>query len=158
MADYSFRPVVAADLPVLAEWLRQPLVAEWWPGPDRQIALMGEDMEDPVMHQVIACRDGIDLGYAQYYPANHWPAPHFADLPDDTLAIDVFGGPQGQGHGGAWLRALGDLLLADVSTLAIDPAPHNLRAVRAYEKAGFQGDAIRPDAEGQPVRVMTRRR
>lgn len=143
---------------MLAEWLRQPPVAEWWPGPDRQIALVSEDLDNPVMHQVIASRDDLDLGYAQYYPAHHWPAPHFAGLPADSLAIDVFGAPQGRGHGGAWLRALGDQLLANVSTLAIDPATDNLRAIRAYEKAGFRGDAIREDGEGRPVRVMTRRR
>ena len=158
MPDYVFRPVTQADLPMLAEWLRDPRVAEWWQGPDRQIALVREDLADGLMRQVIALTRDLPLGYAQSYPAHHWPAPHFADLPPDTVALDVFGAPQGWGHGGAWLRALGDLLLQDASTLAIDPHPENLRAIRAYEKAGFSGDRMARDGEGSPVRVMTRRR
>ncbi|MDP5306786.1 GNAT family N-acetyltransferase [Paracoccus spongiarum] len=158
MPDYRFRPVTRADLPMLADWLRDPVVAAWWPGPDRQIALVAEDMANPVMRQVIASLGGTPVGYAQYYPARHWPAPHFADLAPDAVAIDLFAAPLGLGQGGAWLRALGDLLLDQAPLLAIDPAPANLRAIRAYEKAGFSGDAIRIDSEGQPVRVMTRHR
>lgn len=158
MPDYAFRPVTPDDLPMLAEWLRDPLVARWWPGSERQIALMREDMGHEVMRQVIAQLGDTPLGYAQSYPAFHWPAPHFAGLRADSIAIDVFGAPQGRGHGGAWLGALGDLLLRDASTLVIDPDPENLRAIRAYQKAGFSGDLIRTDSEGQTVRVMTRRR
>lgn len=158
MPDYSFRPVAEADLPMLAEWLRDPHVAEWWQGPDRQITLLRADLNNDILGQVIAMRDDLPLGYAQYYPAQHWPAPHFAHLPDDAIALDVFGAPQGRGHGGVWLRALGDRLLQDASTLAMDPAPENLRAIGAYQKAGFSGDVIAQDAEGQAVRVMTRRR
>ncbi|MFL2779091.1 MAG: hypothetical protein ACJZ88_06970 [Paracoccus marcusii] len=44
MAEYAFRPVTGDDLPVLARWLAQPEVAAWWPGPDRQIALIRDDL------------------------------------------------------------------------------------------------------------------
>lgn len=158
MPDYGFRPVAESDLPMLAEWLRDPRVARWWQGPDRQITLLRADLEQGVMQQVIATRGDLPLGYAQYYPAQHWPAPHFAHLPADTIALDVFGAPQGWGQGGAWLHALCDRLLQKASTLAIDPAPDNLRAIRAYQKAGFSGDLTAADADGHPVRVMTRRR
>ncbi|MCF3973645.1 GNAT family N-acetyltransferase [Paracoccus salsus] len=158
MPDYRFRPVTQADLPMLSEWLRDPQIARWWPGPDRQIALLREDLGHEVIRQVIALQNDTPLGYAQTYPAFHWPAPQFAGLPQDSIAIDVFGSPQGRGKGGAWLRVLGDLLLRDASMLVIDPAPENLRAIRAYEKAGFSGDLTRTDSAGQTVRVMTRRR
>lgn len=158
MPDHVFRPVTEADLPMLADWLRQPRVAEWWQSPGREIRLIREDLGHMVLRQVIACRGDTALGYAQYYPAHHWPAPHYADLPGDAIAIDVFGSPHGWGQGGAWLRALGDLLLRDASVLAIDPHPDNLRAIRAYEKAGFSGNRIATDGEGLTVRVMTRRR
>ncbi len=100
------------------------------------------------MRQMIVVRDGTALAYAQSYPAHHWPAPHFAGLPADAVALDVFPGPDGVGQGGAWLRALGDLLLLDCSTLAIDPAPENQRAIAAYRKAGFAGNDHRLDAQG----------
>ncbi|WP_394226749.1 GNAT family N-acetyltransferase [Paracoccus marcusii] len=158
MADYAFRPVTRDDLPVLARWLAQPEVAAWWPGPDRQIALIRDDLGHRVMRQMIVVRDGTALAYVQSYPAHHWPAPNFAGLPADAVALDVFSGPDGVGQGGAWLRTLGDLLLLDCSTLAIDPAPGNQRAIAAYRKAGFAGNDHRLDAQGRPVRVMTRLR
>ena len=156
--DYGFRPVTRSDLPMLAEWLRDPQTAAWWPDPDHQLTLVTEDLIEPAMRQLIALLGETPVGYAQCYPAHHWPAPHFHDLPRDTIAIDVFGAPDARGHGGAWLRALGDVLLAETGTLAIDPSPDNQRAIRAYEKAGFHGGAIRRDGEGQATRVMTRLR
>lgn len=65
MAEYRFRPAGKADLPMLAGWLGDPVVAEWWEGPDRQIALVAEDLGNPVMRQVIACHGETPLGYAQ---------------------------------------------------------------------------------------------
>jgi aminoglycoside 6'-N-acetyltransferase len=158
MPDYAFRPVTACDLPMLAEWLRHPQVARWWPGPEHQLALVREDLGNPAMRQVIATHGGLAVGYAQYYPAHHWPAPHFADLPIETIAIDVFGNPETFGHGGVWLGALADQLLVETAVLAIDPDPENLRAIRAYQKAGFSGDKVLLDLEGHPARVMTRLR
>ena len=143
---------------MLADWLRQLAVARWWGGPDRQIALIRDDIPDGLMGQVIAMRGQTLLGYAQSYPAHHWPAPHFAHLPAETIALDVFNGPDGWGQGSEWLRALGDLLRARTAILVIDPDPENQRAIRAYEKAGFSGAETGMDAEGQRTRVMTRRR
>ncbi len=76
----------------------------------------------------------------------------------EALAIDCFSGPGGFGHGGLWLRALADTLLAEAPILVIDPEPDNLRAVRAYEKAGFRGEELRPSEDGTLARVMTRHR
>lgn len=158
MPEIAFRPVERADLPMLAGWLSDPRVAQWWGDPDRQIAMIAEDLALPEMRQLIAFRDDVPLGYAQCYPAHHWPAPHLADVPADGIAIDLFNGPQGWGRGGTWLGALADLLLQDSPVLVIDPPHDNLRAIRAYRKAGFRGDSVRSDSEGQLTRIMTRRR
>ncbi len=158
MPDYGFRPVTRADLPMLAEWLATGQVALWWLDPEHQRVLVVEDLDNPAMRQLIVLHDDTPIAYAQHYPAHEWPAPHFADLPQDAIAIDVFSGPAGMGHGGAWLRLLGDRLLQQAPLLVIDPDPGNLRAIRACEKAGFSGHEIRPDGEGQPCRILTRRR
>ena len=48
----------------------------------------------------------------------------------------------GRGHGQAYLRLLAQRLCAEGAPLvAIDPAEGNLRAQRAYEKAGFRVEA-----------------
>ena len=158
MPDYGFRPALRGDLRMLAGWLGDPRVARWWPDADRQLALVAEDLDNPAMAQLVVLREGVPVAYAQHYPVHEWPAPHFAGLPPDAVAIDVFSAPEGFGHGGAWLRALGDLLLRQAPVLVIDPDPENTRAIRAYEKAGFAGAGIRIDGEGRPVRVMTRLR
>lgn len=147
---------------MLGDWLRHPEVTAWWPDPDRQIVSIREDLDNPAMTQWIAqAGDGptaIPLGYAQHYPAHHWPAPHFADLPADAIALDVFGAPTGFGRGGVWLRALSDTLIRSATCLAIDPSPENRRAIRAYEKAGFRGIRNATDSAGAQVWVMTRLR
>ncbi|TIM18779.1 MAG: GNAT family N-acetyltransferase, partial [Mesorhizobium sp.] len=35
---YDFRPVTEADLPMIAAWLAEPHVAEWWDDPETEIA------------------------------------------------------------------------------------------------------------------------
>ncbi|WBU56757.1 GNAT family N-acetyltransferase [Paracoccus sediminicola] len=158
MAEYGFQVVAEDDLPMLADWLRQEAVSRWWKNADMQIAEIREHISDPGIALRIVTAADAPIAYVQHYPAARWPAPHFAGLPPDSVAIDLFSGPQGFGHGGRWLRQLGDMLLRRVSTLAIDPTPENSRAIGAYQHAGFTGDVIRPDAEGNCVRVMTRRR
>lgn len=160
MAEYVFRPMTAADLPMLADWLRTPDVADWWADPDRQVAELPDKLADARMTPLIVQRDGKPIAYAQVSDAAQWQAPHYDALntPTGTLALDVFAGPDGMGHGGEWLDALARHLLADVPALIIDPDPENLRAIRAYQKAGFQGDTVFANEEGQPARMMTRYR
>ena len=38
--DYVFRPMSAADLPLIRRWLATPEVARWWGQPDEQYALV----------------------------------------------------------------------------------------------------------------------
>lgn len=143
---------------MLADWLAAPPVAEWWGDPAEQLALIAEDLDNPAMTALIALAGGDPIAYAQHYPAHHWNAPHFHDLPPDAVAIDAFSAPQGMGQGGAWLDALARRLLESAPVLVIDPEPDNLRAIRAYEKAGFSGAEIRPSEDGSPARILTRRR
>ncbi|MDO5641918.1 MAG: GNAT family N-acetyltransferase [Paracoccus sp. (in: a-proteobacteria)] len=158
MADYAFRAATGNDLTMLSGWLGQLQVARWWPDPARQLALIREDLGDPAMTQLIVSHGGDPIAYVQHYPARKWAAPQFAHLPHDTIALDLFAGPQGFGHGGRYLRQLGDDLLTRAQMLAIDPLPANTTATRAFRSAGFEGNVIRPDSDGKSVLVMTRRR
>ncbi|TIW18072.1 MAG: GNAT family N-acetyltransferase, partial [Mesorhizobium sp.] len=42
--SYDFRPVTEKDLPLIARWLSEPHVAEWWDDPDKEIAEIREHM------------------------------------------------------------------------------------------------------------------
>jgi aminoglycoside 6'-N-acetyltransferase len=61
----------------------------------------------------------------------------------------------GQGHGSVFLRLLAERLIHDGAPIvAIDPDPENLRARRAYQKAGFRGDIVVEAGDG-PAVLMT---
>jgi aminoglycoside 6'-N-acetyltransferase len=54
-----------------------------------------------------------------------------------------------------YLKLLAERLGADgASAVAIDPAVGNLRARRAYEKAGFRGEAVAESGEGPAVLML----
>jgi aminoglycoside 6'-N-acetyltransferase len=154
---YAFRPALRDDLPMLERWLRAPDVVRWWGDPDEQAALLQQDLDEPAMVMRIVSLDGRPFAYAQDYAVHAWPQPHFAHLPAGARAIDTFIGEPGmigRGHGGAYLRLLAERLRAEgAPVVAIDPDLDNVRALRAYAKAGFHGSAVVDSAEG-PAMLM----
>jgi aminoglycoside 6'-N-acetyltransferase len=106
----------------------------------------------------IVSLDEKPFAYAQDYAVDRWPQAHFAGLPQGSRAIDSFiGEPEmiGLGHGSAYLRLLAARLRADgAPVVAIDPEVDNLRARRAYEKAGFVGDRIVETGAGPAVLMI----
>ena len=50
---YVFRPMTAADLPLVRRWLAEPHVARWWGDPAEQYALVSGDLDEPAMDQFI---------------------------------------------------------------------------------------------------------
>jgi aminoglycoside 6'-N-acetyltransferase len=160
-AAYSFRDATHADLPLLRRWLATPEAVRWWGDPDEQAALLRDDLDEPRMRMRIVSCDGRPFAYAQDYEVHTWPQPHLAHLPPGTRAIDTFIGEPamiGQGHGARYLRLLAERLLAEGAPMvAIDPSVENVRAQRAYARAGFQAD-MRVEAHEGPAMLMIFRR
>jgi aminoglycoside 6'-N-acetyltransferase len=154
---YSFRPATTKDLPCLRRWLNAPEVRLWWGNPSEQFELLRGDLNEPHMMMRIVSLHGRPFAYAQDYDVHAWPQPHLSRLPKGSRAIDSFiGWPSmvGRGHGQAYLRLLAERLCAEGAPLvAIDPAEGNLRARRAYEKAGFRAEA-RVVTEAGPAVLM----
>jgi aminoglycoside 6'-N-acetyltransferase len=148
---YSFRPMVAADLPTIRRWLETPHVAEWWGDPREQFALVSGDLDHPSMQQFIVAIGDRSFAYLQCYNPAAWPNHGFGAIAQDARGIDQFiGEPDfiGQAHGSRFIRAfVDDLLQAGAHLVLTDPSPQNTRAIRAYEKAGFQirGPVQTPD-------------
>ena len=161
MPLYRFRPLARADLPMLAGWLRTPEVTRWWGDPDEQFALVAGDLDEPLMRQWIVEHRGRAFAYVQTYPAHAWPQSHLACLPDSTEMVDAFiGVPEmiERGHGSAFLRLFAEILLADgAAAVAIDPEADNLRARRAYARAGFIGEKAVETENGRVVLMRFRR-
>ena len=147
-AEIAFRPVTAADYSLLLGWLRAPHVREWWGDPAEELdqirgMVEGRDTTRPYIIELA----GRPVGYVQAwfvddnraYAAEH---PWIDELPPGTVGVDLsIGDPAllSHGVGSAALAAFTALLRADGhETIVIDPDPTNLRAVRAYAKAGFR--------------------
>jgi RimJ/RimL family protein N-acetyltransferase len=151
----EFRPLTAADLPLIATWLRRPHVAEWWDGP---IAL------EPGLRQFLAVLEGEAIGYVQSYQAvaSHCDGWWLEVIDPGVHGIDQFladAARLGQGIGTQMVRAFVAELFTDprVTRVQADPSPANGRAIRCYEKAGFRRlrQIVTPDG---PALVMHRDR
>jgi aminoglycoside 6'-N-acetyltransferase len=140
--SYQFRALSADDLPMVRRWLQAPHVARWWHDPDEQFALVSSDLDEPAMNQFIVAADNRPFAYLQCYDPTVWPEGGLGAQPDGTRGIDQFIGEADMidcGHGSALIRHFVDnLLKAGTPRVVTDPDPANTRAVRAYEKAGFQ--------------------
>ncbi len=154
----AFRPAAPHDLPLLRLWLRTPEVVRWWGNAAEQAALLREDMDEPRMVMRIVSFEGRPFAYSQDYAVHVWPQPHFAHLPPGSRAINSFiGEPDmiGRGHGSTYLRLLAERLRAEgAPVVAIDPDVDNLRARRAYEKAGFRGDTVVESGDGPAILMI----
>jgi aminoglycoside 6'-N-acetyltransferase len=155
---YEFHPMSAEDLPIVQRWLKAPHVAQWWHDPDAQFALVSEDLHDPAMDQFIVATDNRPFAYLQCYDPTAWPEGGLGEHPDGTRGIDQFIGEPDmidRGHGSALIRDfVDDLLSTGTPRVVTDPDPANSRAVRAYEKAGFQKARLVDTPDGSALLMV----
>ena len=151
VTSVGLRLMTAHDLPMLHDWLNRPHIVEWWGGDaarptlaEVQAHYQPQVLADEGVTPYIALLDWVPIGYAQSYvvmgSGGGWwedetdPGARGIDLSlADPACLD-------RGLGTRVAGALVDMLFADplVTKVQIDPAPHNLRAIRCYEKAGFR--------------------
>jgi aminoglycoside 6'-N-acetyltransferase len=155
LCRYSFRPVVADDLPMLGVWLDRPHVAEWWDDTNDKLAEIRDAMVDASTQPFIVECDGRAIGYIQCYDPHLEEGHPYRDQPRGSLGIDQFiGEPElvGIGHGSRLIAAfVEDLFRRGAPRVIIDPDPTNGRAIRAYEKAGFRAFDVRTSIYGDAL-------
>lgn len=158
------------DLPMLHDWLNRPHIVEWWGGEQERPSLaevfeqyspsaLAEESVTPY----IALLGDEPIGYAQSYIALGCGDGWWEDETDPGVrGIDQsLAHPEhlNQGLGTRMANALVERLFSDpaVTTIQTDPAPHNHRAIRCYEKAGFvrQGIVSTPDGPAMYM-ILTR--
>jgi RimJ/RimL family protein N-acetyltransferase len=154
---FSFRPLQAADLPMLHGWLARPHWTEWWgeaPTMAEVQAEYGAWINNPAQVQPhIAMLGGKPFAYIQSYVAMGSGGGWWEDETDPGVrGIDqsiTDGAQLGKGFGTAMVKAFVAQLFADpnVTRIQTDPDPCNARAIRCYEKAGFRavGEVQTPD-------------
>lgn len=129
------RPTTHDDVDDLVELLNTPGVVEWWPNETHEKVakkVAGGDPGEAVPFVIEL--DGRTVGFIQYYEEDD---PDYLHAGID-IAMAV--GHHDQGLGTDALRALARHLFDDRGhhRVIIDPAAHNVRAIRAYEKVGFK--------------------
>jgi aminoglycoside 6'-N-acetyltransferase len=156
-AAYAFRAMSRADLPLIRRWLRTPEVVRWWGDPDEQYELVSSDLDHPDMDQFIVSFDGRLFAYIQCYRLSTWNQG-FGDHPPETRGIDQFiGEPDliGCGHGAKFIRQFVDeCFKKGTPRVVTDPDPVNARAVRAYEKAGFERVGLVDTPDGRSLLMV----
>ena len=157
--QYGFRAFTRADLPMMARWLKEPHVAEWWGDPVGALAEIEAAIDDISTEPLIVELDGAPVGYLQSYDPHLEDGHPYQDQPTGTIGLDISIGPAellGKGHGSAIVAQFCELLFEEgVPRVIIDPDPANRRAIRAYEKAGFTAFDERTSIYG-PALLMSR--
>src|SRR4051812_6922549 len=153
---FTFSPLTAEDLPMLHQWLHRPHVRRWWRAPST-IAELQQDYVPPSADlstcAYLALRDGIPVGFIQSYVVSGAGEGWWTSESDPgARGIDQFladASELGRGLGRTLIRTFIDRLFEDphVTTIQVDPAPDNERAIRCYRGAGFAaiGDVDTPD-------------
>ena len=141
--------MTADDLPLMRRWL-EPHVQEWWGEPEAELGYIRDMIEGlDTTRPFIFSIDGEPVGYIQYWFIGHHQnadmdrgsslARRIARRRDRRRSVDRRPDRLAQGIGSGALRAFVDRLIRQGhQTIIIDPDPENVRAVRAYEKAGFR--------------------
>ena len=152
---YSFRPVTEDDLPMLAVWLAEPHVAEWWDDAEVELAAIREHIDSISVEPLIVELDGRRSPTSKA-TIRIWKTaiPIRISRSARSASTSRSASPElvGIGHGSAIVRQFTDQLFAEgAPRVIIDPDPANRRAIRAYEKAGFRPIGERTSEYGHVV-------
>lgn len=143
---------------MLRRWLASSHVRAWWGEPDEELALIEADIDDGPTDMRVIWLEDRPIGYVQDYPVRGRDATQYVGFPEGTRAVDaLLGDPAwlGRGHGADFLcQRASEIVDAGHPAVVADPSPKNVCAVAAFRAAGFDGDTIRTDQDGNPVLVL----
>jgi aminoglycoside 6'-N-acetyltransferase len=150
---YRFRAATLDDLDLLGSWRQQSHVREWW---GEAATFDAEALADPRVAVMIVECEAVPFAFMQDYDVHGWKGHHFGYLPAGSRGIDQFIGEPAMlalGHGPAFIRQrVAELFAAGAPAIGTDPHPKNVRAIAAYEKAGFR--VVGPEEDTQWGRVV----
>jgi aminoglycoside 6'-N-acetyltransferase len=151
----SLRPTSDDDLDLLVGWLADPEVYRWWEGrplSQDEVADLYTGRRRPEVDPFIIEAEGGPVGYLQVWRGT-----------ETSGGIDMFLVPEarGRGLGPDAARAAASFLLdrRGWTEVTVDPVVDNLRAIRAFERAGFSSQREELDHEtGKRILRMVVRR
>lgn len=148
--DIRIRSMTEADFPLMLKWLTDSRVLAYYGG--RDIRYTPETLKahyteawDTVYYRVICEYRGRPVGYGQIYKlyGELYEEYQYPQRGETVFATDQFiGEPEywGRGVGTKYMQTLLAFLEAEeqADAVILDPHKSNTRAIRCYEKAGFQ--------------------
>jgi len=162
VGDVTLRDATPTDLALLQEWDRDPDVS----------ASGGDDDEFDWAHELprsvpwrellIAEEAGRPVGFLQLIGARDEESHYWGDIGAGIWAVDIWiGSPddRGRGIGAAMMRLAVERCFArpGVHTVLIDPLVRNERAIRFYERFGFEHVGVRWFDEDECAVMQIRR-
>ncbi|GAA0326831.1 GNAT family N-acetyltransferase [Oceanobacillus oncorhynchi subsp. oncorhynchi] len=151
----TVRELAKEDNYLLAKWLSDPAVLQFYDGRDNPFDLEKVNekfypLQDNVVRCIIAF-DSLEIGYIQYYLLNINTRKKYGYLNDKDV---IYGMDQFIGETQYWDRGIGSLLIKSmvaylinkkrINKVVMDPQAWNKRAIRCYEKSGFKKIKLLP--------------
>jgi aminoglycoside 6'-N-acetyltransferase len=156
VGDINVRKLQKKDNILLAKWLSDPAVLEFYEGRDNpfDIEKVNRVFYDSgvAKGQCIVEYVGKEIGYVQFYL-----------LDDETKKVygygdeNIYGMDQFIGETNYWGKGIGKLLVTSMmdylinskkaTKVVMDPQTRNLRALKCYEKCGFKKVKLLPERE-----------
>lgn len=148
--EISIRLMDERDFPLMLKWLTDEHVLQYYGGRDLKYTL--DTLADHYRQnfegdgfRVIVQYQGVPIGYGQIYRlvGEMFEEYNYPKTDQKVYAMDQFIGEPAywnQGIGSAYLKLMCTYLKEkrDAQIVLIDPHKDNHRAVRAYQKAGFE--------------------
>ncbi len=151
----SLRHATEDDLDLLAGWLADPEVYRWWEGRPlsrEEVADLYTGRQRPEVEPFVIEAEGVPVGYLQCWQGT-----------ETSGGIDLFLVPEarGRGLGPDAARAAARFLLDERgwTEVTVDPVVDNIRAIRAFERAGFmpEGEELDEETGKRVLRMLVRR-
>jgi aminoglycoside 6'-N-acetyltransferase len=149
------RPATDDDLDLLVGWLADPEVYRWWEGRPlsrEEVADVYTGRRRPEVEPFVIEADGMPIGYLQFWQGT-----------ERSGGIDMFLVPKarGRGFGPDAARTASSFLLDQRgwTEVTVDPVVDNLRAIRAFERAGFsrESEELDKETDKRVLRMVVRR-
>lgn len=145
--NLAVRMMKKSDRFILAKWLSDPTVLEFYEGRDKPFSIEKVDEKffgknDDVSDCIVEY-DGIEIGYIQFYPLGKEERKLYGYASETSYGMDQFIGETaywGQGIGTALVKSMVHYLIEEKITrrVVMDPQLRNERALRCYEKCRFK--------------------
>ena len=155
--DLQVRSLEKDDAVLLAKWLSDPRVLEFYEGRDQphDLERVYESfyLEESDSIRCIVMHHNQPIGYIQYYEIDDEERELYGYAAEER----IFGMDQFIGEPDYWNRGIGTLLVQSMAAylldhlhadrIVMDPQTWNARAIRVYEKCGFVKLKLLPQRE-----------